>query len=464
MTVEYRLEKDTLGEAHVPADKYWGPQTQRSLAYFHIGIEKMPPVFMRAFALQKKTAALTNMQLDVLPADIGNAIVQAADEVINGKWDAHFPLPIWQAGSGTQTHINLNEVIAHRAQELLPPGVSSIIHPNEHVNCSQSTNDSFPTAIHIAIALETHTCLLPSLNVLEIALRDKSNEYTDIIKVGRTHLQDAALITLGQEFSAYAEQVRLGIQRIENALRNIYTLPQGGTEVGTGLNAPKGFDEVFCKVLTDLTEQPFISTYNKFEAIATRDACVEFSGALNVLAVSFMKIANDIKLLASGPRCGIGELSLPLNEPGSSIMSCNANPSQAEALSMVAAQVMGNHTAITIGASHGHLELNTFMPMIMYNVLQSIRLLGDAGKSFTKHCVVDIKVDKEKIDFYRENCLVLATALNRHIGYDLAIHAAQTAYEEGISLKEAVLQLGITTEKEFDIWTNPHKLIKTFEP
>ncbi len=459
MAIKYRLEKDSLGELHIPADKYWGPETQRALLLFQIGSEKTPLAFIRAFALQKKVAALANTQLGELSAPVGNAIVRAAEEVIDGKWDDHFPLSIWQDGAGSHLNMNLNEVIARRAEELLPPGNVQPIHPKDHVNCSQSTNDSFPTALHIAITRETHTKLLPSLNTLATALKEKAEKFSSLIKVGRTHLQDATPLTLGQEFSGYVTQIHLGIERIEESLKHIYHLAQGGTAVGTGVNSCKKFAPLFIEILQDLATYPFIITPNKFEALASRDACVNFSGALNTLAVSLMKIANDIKLLASGPRCGLTELFLPLNEPGTSIMPGKSNPTQAEALSMVATQVMGNNMAITIGGANGHLELNTFMPVIMYNVLQSIQLLADASQSFAENCIQGIEANTEKIASYLESTLMLVTALSPHIGYDSATKAAQTAEEYNISLKEAVLKLGLASSRQFDEWVNPRNML-----
>jgi fumarate hydratase class II len=384
-----RVERDTMGTVEVPADRYWGAQTERSLENFPIGTERMPLPLIHAFGIQKKAAALANMSLGDLPERLGKAMVAAADEVIAGRLDEHFPLVVWQTGSGTQTNMNVNEVIANRAIELLGGelGSKTPVHPNDHVNMSQSSNDSFPTAMHIAAATEIHQRLLPALRHLQQALSERSRAFADIVKIGRTHLQDATPVTLGQEFGAYARQIELGIARVEACLPRLYPVAQGGTAVGTGLNARPEFAERFVAQLRELSRFPFTSAADKFEALAAHDALVEVSGALNVIAVSAMKIANDIRLLGSGPRSGLGEITLPENEPGSSIMPGKVNPTQAEALTMVAAQVMGNHVAITVAGSQGHLELNVFKPVIIHNLLQSIRLLADACRSFADRCV-----------------------------------------------------------------------------
>jgi fumarate hydratase class II len=458
-----RIESDSFGEIRVPSDKYWGAQTERSLENFKIGDEKMPASFIRAFGLQKKAAALANK--DILGGKICTAIVKAAEEVIEGKWQDNFPLRIWQTGSGTQTNMNMNEVIANRAIEILggEMGTKTLIHPNDHVNCGQSTNDSFPTAMHIAAILDVHHLLLPALDIFKKALEEKQEAFKDILKIGRTHLQDATPLTLGQEFSGYAMQIELGMERLQDTLKRLYPLAQGGTAVGTGLNTWKGFAEKFAAEMARLTNLPFVSAKNKFEALASRDAMVELSGALNTLAVSFMKIANDIRLLGSGPRCGFGELILPENEPGSSIMPGKVNPTQSEAMTMVAAQVMGNHVTVTIAGSNGHFELNVFKPVIMYNVLQSIRLLSDSAISFTKNCLKGITPNLDRIQEHLQNSLMLVTALNPHIGYDKAAQVAKKAHREDKTLKEAALELGYVTAEEFDAWVKPEFMISPKE-
>lgn len=454
----FRKVKDSFGEMHVPADKYWGAQTQRSLQNFKIGTELMPTPLIQAFGLQKKAAALANMTLKRLDKTIGDAIVKAADEVIDGKLDDHFPLVVWQTGSGTQTNMNFNEVIAYRAEKILKDGMA--VHPNDHVNQAQSTNDSFPTVMHIAAVEEIQHKLLPVLNHMHITLERKAFNFEKYIKIGRTHLQDATPLTLGQEFSAYATQIKLGIARIEDALKRLYSLAQGGTAVGTGLNAHPDFSKEFVKHLKELTGQSYVSAENKFEALASNDAIVEMSGMLNVLATSFMKIANDIRLLGSGPRCGIGEIILPSNEPGSSIMPGKVNPTQSEAMTMVAAQVMGNHVAITVGGSNGHFELNVFKPMMAYNILQSIRLLTDSARSFTDNCLEGIQANAEKIKENLNNSLMLVTALNPKIGYDKASKLAKTALEEGLTLRQAAIHLGYMTEEQFDRWLRPQDMLE----
>jgi len=396
-----------------------------------------------------------------LDAKIGNTIMQVCDEIITGKLNEHFPLVIWQTGSGTQTNMNVNEVISNRGIEILGGQIGSKkpIHPNDHVNMGQSSNDTFPTAMHVSAAVEINEKLLPNLKALQSALKEKSSAWEKIIKIGRTHLQDATPLTLGQEFSGYVQQVEYGIQRIEATLPRLYRLAQGGTAVGTGLNTKKGFDTKIAKEISRITKLPFETAPNKFEALASHDTLVEVSGALNTLAVSLMKIANDIRLMGSGPRCGVGELLLPENEPGSSIMPGKVNPTQSEALTMVAAQVMGNHTAVSIAGSNGHFELNVFKPVIISNVLQSIRLLGDGSRSFTKNCVVGIEPNTKRITQLMNQSLMLVTALNPHIGYDNAAKAAKYAHKEGMSLKEAAMKLGLLNDKQFDEWVRPEQML-----
>ena len=456
-----RIERDTMGEVEVPAEHYWGAQTQRSLDNFRIGGERMPPALLRALAIEKKASALANMALGELDAKLGQAIVAAADEVIAGKHDGEFPLVVWQTGSGTQTNMNMNEVLANRANELLggKRGAKSPVHPNDHVNRGQSSNDSFPTAMHIAAVEEIERRLLPALRHLHRALHAKAEEFAAIIKIGRTHLQDATPLTLGQEFGAYARQIELGIERVESCLRHLYPLAQGGTAVGTGLNTRKGFAERFAATVAEITSLGFTSAANKFEALASHDALVEASGALNVLAASLMKIGNDIRLMGSGPRCGFGELHLPENEPGSSIMPGKVNPTQVEALTMVAAQVMGNHVTITIADSQGQFELNVFKPVIIYNLLQSIRLIADAARSFADHCVAGIEANRGRIEELLRNSLMLVTALNPHIGYDKAAQIAKKAHADGTSLKEAAAALGHVSPDDFDRWVRAEAML-----
>ena len=456
-----RTETDSFGPIEVPADRYWGAQTQRSLENFRIGGERMPDALIRAFGIQKKAAALANLALGELDETLGRAILAAADEVIDGRLQDHFPLVVWQTGSGTQTNMNLNEVIANRANEMLgaPLGAKTPVHPNDHVNRGQSSNDSVPTAMHIAAALESSRRLLPALRGLGSALDRKAQDFADIVKIGRTHLQDATPLTLGQEFSGYARQIRNGVARVEAALPRIFELAQGGTAVGTGLNAAPGFAERFAEEVAQITGLPFVTAPNKFEALAAHDALVELSGALNTLAVSAMKIANDIRLLASGPRCGIGELTLPENEPGSSIMPGKVNPTQAEALTMVAVEVMGNHVAVTIAGSQGHLELNVFKPVIIFNVLRSIALLADAAESFTRNCVLGIEPDRARIAELVERSLMLVTALAPKIGYDAAAKVARKAHAEGTTLREAAAALGLVDPDEFDRLVRPEAML-----
>ncbi len=461
MTTEYRIESDSFGELKVPADKYWGAQTQRSLQNFPIGHETMPRPVIRALGVIKRAAAQANMELKNLDPKIGEAIVQAATEVMEGKFDDNFPLKVWQTGSGTQTNMNANEVIANRAIEILGGRIGSKdpVHPNDHVNRSQSSNDTFPTAMHIATVEEVVNRLIPALEHMLEALEEKVRDWADIIKIGRTHTMDATPLTLGQEFSGYAQQVRLGIARLKDALPRLYALAQGGTAVGTGLNTKKGFDVLVAKHIAAATGLPFVTAENKFEALAAHDAMVEISGALNVVAASLFKIANDIRFLGSGPRCGLAELILPANEPGSSIMPGKVNPTQAEALTQVCVQVMGNHTAVSIAGSQGHFELNVYKPVIVYNVLQSIRLLADAVRSFTDRCLVGIEPNRERIAELLERSLMLVTALAPVIGYDRATEIAKAAYRNGTTLKEEAVRLGYVTEEEFDRIVRPEKML-----
>ncbi len=457
-----RLETDSMGEVAVPADKYWGAQTQRSLHNFNIGWEKMPFSVIRAFGIQKRCAALANKELGLLEPSIAGAIISAADEVIAGSLNQHFPLSVWQTGSGTQSNMNANEVIANRAIELLGGQLGSKhpVHPNDQVNKGQSSNDTFPTVMHIAVAQEVKNSLCPALERCEYALQKKAEDFKEIIKIGRTHLQDATPLTLGQEFSSYHTQIHCSIQRLNESLSGIYLLAQGGTAVGTGINTAPGFDKIFARHLSEYVGLPFQPAPNKFEALASHDALVHLSGVLNGIAASLMKIANDIRLLGSGPRCGIGEIILPANEPGSSIMPGKVNPTQAEAITMVAAQVMGNHVAVTIGGATGHLELNVFKPLIVYNVLQSIQLLSDSIHCFVERCIEGIQPNLAKIKDHLESSLMLVTALNPKIGYDKAAKIAQKAYQENLTLKEAALKSGFLTEEEYDHWVNPHEMLK----
>ncbi|NUN04691.1 MAG: class II fumarate hydratase [Bdellovibrio sp.] len=459
MSQEFRIEKDTMGEVKVPADKFWGAQTQRSTENFRIGGDRFPREMIRALGILKKAAALTNHKLGLLDAKKTDVIVKAADEVIAGKLDAHFPLVVWQTGSGTQTNMNANEVIANRAQDILGLKLpSKEIHPNDDVNKGQSSNDTFPTAMHIAVGEQIEHRLLPMLDKLGGALTAKQNEFKDIVKIGRTHLMDATPLTLGQEFSGYATQMRHSKKRIQNTLPHLYELALGGTAVGTGLNTHPQFAIEAAKAIAQETKLPFVSAENKFEALAAHDALIEVSGALNTIAVSLMKIANDIRLLGSGPRCGIGELHLPENEPGSSIMPGKVNPTQSEAMTMVCAQVMGNHVAASIGGATGHFELNVFKPLIVFNVLNSIRLLSDACESFTDHCVIGIQANAKQIRKHLDNSLMLVTALNPHIGYDNAAKIAKTAHKNGTTLREEAINLGLLSGAEFDKIVKPEEM------
>lgn len=462
MSKNTRTETDSIGAIDVPADRYWGAQTQRSLQNFEIGTETMPAPLVRALGIQKKAAALTNMALGVMDKKIGDAIVMAADEVVDGTLADEFPLVVWQTGSGTQTNMNANEVISNRAIEMLggERGSKAPVHPNDHVNMGQSSNDTFPTVMHIAAGEQIHHDLIPALETLHSALDAKAKEYAKIVKIGRTHLQDATPLTLGQEFSGYAQQVKYGIDRVKATLPRVLELAQGGTAVGTGINSKKGFAEGFAKNVAELTGIPFVTAENKFESLAAHDAMVELSGALNTIAVSLMKIANDIRLLGSGPRCGIGEINLPANEPGSSIMPGKVNPTQCEALTMVCAQIMGNNTAVSVAGSNGHFELNVFKPVMIYNVLQSIRLIADASNSFTKNCVVGIEPNYERLDKLLHESLMLVTALNPHIGYDNAAKIAKKAHTDGTTLKQAGIDLGLLTEEQFKEWIVPEDMTK----
>ncbi len=456
-----RVESDTMGRIEVPIGCYWGAQTQRSLQNFRIGGERLPPAVIQAFGIQKLASARANMALGILDRKLGEAICTAAEEVAAGELLDEFPLVVWQTGSGTQSNMNANEVIAGRANEILTGhrGGKSPVHPNDHCNLSQSSNDSFPAVMHIAAARQIQGETIPALQRLHAALDAKSNAFASIIKIGRTHLMDATPLTLGQEFSGYAAQIERGVARLRGVLPNLFALAQGGTAVGTGLNAAAGFAEAFAKEVSAITGLPFVSAENKFEGMAAHDAIVEASGALNVVAVSLMKIANDIRLMGSGPRCGIGELRLPANEPGSSIMPGKVNPTQAEAMTMVCAQVMGNHVTVTIAGSNGHFELNVFKPVLIYNLLQSAKLIGDACNSFTDNCVAGIEADAERIADLMHRSLMLVTALNPHIGYDNAAKVAKKAYAENSTLKEAAMALGLLTAEQFDQWVKPENML-----
>lgn len=456
----FRTEKDTMGEVQVPADKFWGAQTQRSTENFRIGGDRFPREMIRALGILKKCAALTNNQLGLLEKKKTEVIVKAADEVIAGKLDAHFPLVVWQTGSGTQTNMNANEVIANRAMALMGVALpSKDIHPNDDVNQGQSSNDTFPTAMHIAVGEQIYQRLIPMMKKLHGALLAKQNEFHDIVKIGRTHLMDATPLTLGQEFSGYVVQMKHALQRVQNTLPHLHELALGGTAVGTGLNTHPQFAVEAAKAIARETQIPFVTAENKFAALASHDALVEVSGALNSLAVSLMKIANDIRLLGSGPRCGIGELNLPENEPGSSIMPGKVNPTQSEAMTMVCAQVMGNHVAVTIGGATGHFELNVFKPLIVFNVLNSIRLLADACESFTDHCVSGIEANTKQIRRHLEHSLMLVTVLNPHIGYDNSAKIAKNAHKNGTTLREEAINLGLLSGEEFDKIVKPENMV-----
>jgi fumarate hydratase class II len=460
--MSHRKEYDTFGEILVPSDRYWGAQTQRSIENFDIcrDTDRMPIQVIHAMAVLKSAAATVNMKINKLDPKVAVAITQTCEEILKGKLDSHFPLVVWQTGSGTQTNMNCNEVIANRAIELLGGKMGEKgVHPNDDVNRSQSSNDTFPTAMHIAVAREITSVFLPSLQQLADAMDAKAVAFKDIIKIGRTHLMDATPLTLGHEFSGYVQQIKYGIARVQGALPRVMELAIGGTAVGTGLNTKPGFDTAMAAEISKLTGLPFKTAPNKFEALAAHDALVEMSGALNVVAVSLMKIANDIRFLGSGPRCGLGELSLPENEPGSSIMPGKVNPTQCEALTMVCAQVMGNNVAVTVGGMQGHFELNVFKPVIVRNVLHSARLLANAAVSFKSNCVVGIEANTKNISKIMNESLMLVTALNPHIGYDKAAKAAKKAHKEGLTLKKAVLDLGYCTEQQFDAWVRPEDML-----
>ena len=458
--MKLRKEFDSIGSINVPGDKYWGASTQRSKKYFDIGEFLVRPILIKSIAIVKKAAAIVHSKEKQILPNISKAIIKASNEVISGKLNEHFPLKVWQTGSGTQTNMNVNEVIANRAIEILGgrKGTKKPVHPNDHVNKSQSTNDVFPTAMHIAIALETKNKLLPSLELLNKELKKKVSKFKNIVKVGRTHLQDATPLTLGQEFSGYQSQLEDCIFRIKNALNEIYSLAQGGTAVGTGINSKKGFDKKIIKEIKKITKLPFKPTKNKFAALAAHDEIVNFSGTLNTTAVCLMKIANDIRFLGSGPRAGYGEIILPANEPGSSIMPGKVNPTQSEAVTMVCVKVIGNHNGITMAGSHGHFELNVFKPLIAHNILQSIDLLADSTKNFSLYCVRGIKPDKIKIKKFLDNSLMLVTALAPHIGYDNSAKIAKSALKNNTTLKEETLKTGLIDEKKYDKIINPRKM------
>lgn len=462
--MDYRIEKDTMGEVKVPADKYWGAQTQRSKQNFRIGGEHMhmPKEIIRAFAYLKKAAALTNEDLGVLSSDKAEIIAKVCDEILEGKLDDQFPLVIWQTGSGTQSNMNVNEVVANRAHILLGGQLDDskkAIHPNDDVNKSQSSNDTFPTAMHIAGYKMVVEQTIPKVEKLRDSLDAKAKEFADIVKIGRTHFMDATPLTLGMEFSGYVSQLEHGLRALKNTLAHLSELALGGTAVGTGLNTPEGYDVKVAAKIAELTGHPFVTAENKFESLAAHDAVVETSGALKQLAVSLMKIGNDIRMLASGPRCGIGEIRLPENEPGSSIMPGKVNPTQVEALTMVCAQVIGNDVAVNIGGMNGQFELNVFKPVMIYNMLTSARLLGDACQSFNDHAAVGIEPNYSVIEQNLENSLMLVTALNTHIGYEHAAKIAKKAHKEGTTLREAALALGLVTNEQFDEWVDPKKMI-----
>ena len=459
--MSFRTEKDTMGEIEVPSDRYWGAQTQRSLQNFKIGGEKFPRGFIRAYGLVKQVAAEVNSEIGVLHKDLSITIGEAAQEVIDGKLDDHFPLVVWQTGSGTQTNMNFNEVIANRAIEMSggEMGSKSPVHPNDHVNKSQSTNDTFPSAINIAAAMQINEHLLPKVKGLRDALAAKAEEFSKIVKLGRTHLQDATPMTLGQEFSGYGSQLDYALTAVENALPHLYELAWGGTAVGTGLNAPEGYAEKVAERIAEKTGLPFKTAPNKFEAMGAHDSAVEMSGALKTMAASLNKIANDIRWLASGPRSGIGEISLPSNEPGSSIMPGKVNPTQAEAITMVAAQVMGNDTTLTVAGASGNFELNVFRPVIAFNLLQSVKLLGDAADSFSVNCVVGIEPNLERIDGNLRNSLMLVTALTPHIGYDKAAEVAKKAHADNSTLRDTIDKLGYMSGEDFDAKVKPEEMV-----
>ncbi|EMO7835599.1 class II fumarate hydratase [Morganella morganii] len=456
-----RIEKDSMGPIDVPADKLWGAQTQRSLEHFRISVEKMPADLIAALAITKKAAAAVNCDLGLLAKERADAVIAAADEVLAGKHTEEFPLAIWQTGSGTQSNMNMNEVLANRASEILggQRGGERIVHPNDDVNKSQSSNDVFPTAMHVAAVIAISTQLIPELKSLHSVLAAKAEAYRDIVKIGRTHLQDATPLTLGQEISGWAAMLQYNLKHLENSLPHLSELALGGTAVGTGLNTHPEYAVRVAKKIAELSGQPFVTAPNKFEALATCDALVHAHGALKGLAASLMKIANDVRWLASGPRCGIGEIAIPENEPGSSIMPGKVNPTQCEAMTMLCAQVMGNDVAVNIGGASGNFELNVFRPMVIHNFLQSVRLLADGMRSFNEHCAVGIEPNRERISQLLNESLMLVTALNTHIGYDKAAEIAKKAHKEGLTLKASAMKLGYLTEAEFDAWVRPEDMV-----
>lgn len=456
-----RIEKDSMGPIDVPADKLWGAQTQRSLEHFRISVEKMPADLIAALAITKKAATAVNCDLGLLAKERADAVIAAADEVLAGKHPEEFPLAIWQTGSGTQSNMNMNEVLANRASEILggKRGGERIVHPNDDVNKSQSSNDVFPTAMHVAAVIAVSTQLIPELKSLHSVLAAKAEAYRDIVKIGRTHLQDATPLTLGQEISGWAAMLQYNLKHLENSLPHLSELALGGTAVGTGLNTHPEYAVRVAKKIAELSGQPFVTAPNKFEALATCDALVHAHGALKGLAASLMKIANDVRWLASGPRCGIGEIAIPENEPGSSIMPGKVNPTQCEAMTMLCAQVMGNDVAVNIGGASGNFELNVFRPMVIHNFLQSVRLLADGMRSFNEHCAVGIEPNRERISQLLNESLMLVTALNTHIGYDKAAEIAKKAHKEGLTLKASAMKLGYLTEAEFDAWVRPEDMV-----
>lgn len=460
--MEYRIEKDTMGPVQVPADKYWGAQTERSRNNFKIGGHLMPSEVIKAFAILKKAAAQANNELGVLSKEKSDLIGEICDEILAGKLDDQFPLVVWQTGSGTQSNMNVNEVVANRAHVKRGGSLTDekkIIHPNDDVNKSQSSNDTFPTAMHIAAYTIVVEHTIPNIELLRNTLKSKAEAFKNVVKIGRTHLMDATPLTLGQEFSGYVSQLDHGIRALKNTLAHLSELALGGSAVGTGLNTPKGYDVLVAKKIADLTGHPFVTAENKFESLAAHDAIVETSGALKTLACSLMKIANDIRLLASGPRCGIGEILIPENEPGSSIMPGKVNPTQSEAMTMVCAQVIGNDAAISVGGMNGHFELNVFKPVMIYNLLMSARLIGDACNSFNEHCAVGIEPNYTAIERNLENSLMLVTALNPHIGYENAAKIAKKAHKENLSLREAAIELGLLTTEQFSEWVKAEDMI-----
>ena len=460
--MKFRKEFDSLGTVLVPADKYWGASTQRSNKYFNIGDFLVRPIVIKCIAMIKKSAAIVHMKNKDIDKKIGGAIIKAANEIMSGKLDDNFPLKVWQTGSGTQTNMNVNEVISNRAIEILggKKGTKKPVHPNDHVNKSQSTNDVFPTAMHMSIVIKAKEKLLPSLKLLNSELKKKSKQFNKIIKIGRTHLQDATPISLGQEFSGYHSQLSACIKRTELALKELYFLAQGGTAVGTGLNTKKGFDKKIIAELRKITKLPLKPSANKFAALASHDSIVNFSGTMNTTAVCLMKIANDIRFLGSGPRAGYSELILPENEPGSSIMPGKINPTQCEAVTMVCVKVIGNHNGITMAGSHGHFELNVFKPLIIHNILQSIHIMSDSSKSFANYCIKGLKADEKKIKQQLNNSLMLVTALTPKIGYDNAAKISKKAYKNGTTLKEEAIKSGLIKEKEYNKIVDPKKMIK----